>query len=65
MKLTVKNVTHTLASVAIAASFSAHAAEVTLTLGHVDPQEWTTSKKGLLLKSLKNLLRLNRVDVLR
>jgi len=56
MKLTVKNVTLTLASVAAAVSFSAQAAEVTLTLGHVDPQEWTTSKKGAASKVFKELV---------
>lgn len=40
------------ASIATAAT----AADITLTVGHVDPQEWSTSKKGAATEVFKNLV---------
>lgn len=34
----------------------ASAADITLTIGHVDPQEWTSSKKGAATEVFKNLV---------
>lgn len=34
----------------------ATAADITLTIGHVDPQEWTSSKKGAATEVFKNLV---------
>tara|TARA_R110000803_G_scaffold32729_2_gene71944 strand:- start:170 stop:1246 length:1077 start_codon:yes stop_codon:yes gene_type:complete len=36
--------------------FSAHAADVTLNFAHVDPAEWTTSKKGAASQVFKNIV---------
>lgn len=35
---------------------AATAADITLTIGHVDPQEWTSSKKGAATEVFKNLV---------
>ncbi|MFC6670489.1 DctP family TRAP transporter solute-binding subunit [Marinobacterium aestuariivivens] len=55
MKPRTKKITLGMA-VAAAISMQAQAAEVTLTVGHVDPQEWTTSKKGAAAIVFKNLV---------
>ncbi len=56
MSLSTKKITLGLAAIAAAVSLQAQAADVTLTLGHVDPQEWTTSKKGAAAKVFKELV---------
>ena len=46
----------TLGLIAAGAISSASAADLTLTIGHVDPQDWTTSKKGAATEVFKNLV---------
>ncbi|QUX97377.1 C4-dicarboxylate ABC transporter substrate-binding protein [Marinomonas sp. CT5] len=46
----------TLGLIAAGAVSSVSAADLTLTIGHVDPQEWTTSKKGAATEVFKNLV---------
>ncbi|GGO85893.1 C4-dicarboxylate ABC transporter substrate-binding protein [Marinobacterium nitratireducens] len=45
-----------LALATTALCLQAQAADIELTLGHVDPQEWTTSKKGAAAKVFKDLV---------
>ncbi len=45
-----------LSLVAAGVASSVSAADLTLTLGHVDPQEWTNSKKGAATEVFKNLV---------
>ncbi|CUB03552.1 DctP family TRAP transporter solute-binding subunit [Marinomonas fungiae] len=45
-----------LSLVAAGVASSVSAADITLTLGHVDPQEWTNSKKGAATEVFKNLV---------
>jgi tripartite ATP-independent transporter DctP family solute receptor len=56
MKLSGKPFAMGLATLASAITFNAQAADITLTLGHVDPQEWTTSKKGAASQVFKQLV---------
>ncbi|MBV1789526.1 DctP family TRAP transporter solute-binding subunit [Marinobacterium sp. D7] len=58
MKLTTRKICATLTTAAAAGLFAAQtfAADVTLTLGHVDPAEWQTSKKGAAAKVFKELV---------
>jgi tripartite ATP-independent transporter DctP family solute receptor len=56
MKFSTKKITAALATAATALTLQAQAADVTLTLAHVDPQEWTTSKKGAAATVFKNLV---------
>ncbi len=56
MKLSTKKITLGLASAAAILALQTQAADVELTLGHVDPQEWTTSKKGAASKVFKDLV---------
>jgi tripartite ATP-independent transporter DctP family solute receptor len=56
MKTLTKKITLGLAAAAAAVSLQAQAADITLTLAHVDPQEWTTSKKGAAATVFKNLV---------
>lgn len=53
MKLTKKL---TLGLLAAGAVSSVSAADLTLTIGHVDPQDWSTSKKGAATEVFKNLV---------
>ncbi|RDL45967.1 C4-dicarboxylate ABC transporter substrate-binding protein [Marinomonas piezotolerans] len=53
MKLS-KKLMLSLAAAGIASSVNA--ADLTLTLGHVDPQDWTNSKKGAATQVFKNLV---------
>ncbi|TPE47506.1 DctP family TRAP transporter solute-binding subunit [Maribrevibacterium harenarium] len=53
MKLTKKLM---LSLVAAGVASAVSAADITLTIGHVDPQEWTTSKKGAATEVFKNLV---------
>ncbi|UTV99090.1 DctP family TRAP transporter solute-binding subunit [Marinomonas rhizomae] len=46
----------TLGLIAAGAVSSVSAADLTLTIGHVDPQDWTTSKKGAATEVFKNLV---------
>lgn len=45
-----------LSLIATGVASSVSAADLTLTLGHVDPQEWTNSKKGAATEVFKNLV---------
>jgi TRAP-type transport system periplasmic protein len=56
MKLSTKKITLGLASAATIFALQTQAADIELTLGHVDPQEWTTSKKGAASKVFKDLV---------
>ncbi|GGB94976.1 C4-dicarboxylate ABC transporter substrate-binding protein [Marinobacterium zhoushanense] len=58
MKLTTRKLCAALTTAAAAGLFAtqALAADVTLTLGHVDPAEWQTSKKGAAAKVFKELV---------
>lgn len=58
MKLSTKTLTTAVASTALATLIStqALAADITITLGHVDPQDWQTSKKGAASMVFKQLV---------
>jgi len=56
MKLSTKKITLGLATAAAMFALQGQAADIELTLGHVDPQEWTTSKKGAASKVFKDLV---------
>jgi tripartite ATP-independent transporter DctP family solute receptor len=56
MKLSTKKITLGLATAAAMIALQTQAADIELTLGHVDPQEWTTSKKGAASKVFKDLV---------
>nr|WP_067288148.1 DctP family TRAP transporter solute-binding subunit [Marinobacterium profundum] len=56
MKLSTKKITLGLATAAAIFALQTQAADIELTLGHVDPQEWTTSKKGAASKVFKDLV---------
>ena len=56
MKLSTKKITLGLATATAIFSLQTQAADIELTLGHVDPQEWTTSKKGAASKVFKDLV---------
>ncbi|SIQ75936.1 DctP family TRAP transporter solute-binding subunit [Marinobacterium stanieri] len=56
MKISTTKIKLGLAAAVAAISFQAQAADLTLTLGHVDPQEWTSSKKGAAAQVFKNLV---------
>ncbi|MCW8355940.1 hypothetical protein N5P32_08590 [Marinomonas pontica] len=62
MKLTKKL---TLGLLAAGAVSSVSAADLTLTIGHVDPQDWSTSKKAPLPRYLKTWLKQNPAAVLK
>ncbi|MFC6673369.1 DctP family TRAP transporter solute-binding subunit [Marinobacterium aestuariivivens] len=56
MQLPTKKITLAIAAAATVLGLQTQAAEIELTLGHVDPQEWTTSKKGAAGKVFKELV---------
>ncbi|NVK41126.1 MAG: DctP family TRAP transporter solute-binding subunit [Oceanospirillaceae bacterium] len=56
MKRPTTKIALALATVATAFCLQSQAADLELTLGHVDPQEWTTSKKGAAAKVFKDLV---------
>lgn len=50
-------------SLALAYAGTAASSEIEITIGHVDSQDWTTSKKVLLHRSSRILLKRNLVAV--